>query len=229
MNVKIIQSILNKEGVVNDLVEDMAMIDDTGEISNFLLDYSTELEDLKETSLLLFGKVSGESWRNFQSVGAFYTDIEEHYRVITKVINKQIDLIQTKELIERMLHAYCYAVYRYLPDEKGDSSELYEYADDRELYKAVESLDLDDETKELLETPEVEEALGEFTRMWKEYGKEPEEVDYFKYTGTFYRDEDIADESNQGSLDFYEEDYKDPTDRLFEGVDSILDFVEEER
>lgn len=229
MNVRILQTILNKEGVVRDLVDDMSMIDDTGEISNFLLDFNTELEDIKDTSMELFGKVSGETWRNFQSVGAFFVDIDEHLKVITKVINKSIDLNDTKELIERMLHAYCYAVYRYVPNEEGESSEMYEYAEDRELYKATEDLKLDDETKALLKTQEVIEAVEGFKQMWMEYNKQPDEVDYFKYTGTFYSDDDIIEEgaTPEGRLEFDEEEEE--TDRLFEGLDSILDLVEEEK
>lgn len=223
MRAKIITSLLNKEGVVNDLLEELSMIDDTVEVSNFLLDHEQELEELKETAIKCFGQVSSVSWRNIAQVGAFYGEVKEYYRSVMKITNKQMDLENLKRTIMSMLYAYIYAIVDYLPSQDGDSSELYEFNEDKVAVRVVDTLEVPEEVKALYANEDFREAVSTLEVLWSESPFVIDQLDFFKVYNMNYTDGDIdSSETDEDSLEF------NGNSELFKEVDSILDVIEEE-
>ena len=223
MRAKIITSLLNKEGVVNDLLEELSMIDDTVEVSNFLLDHEQELEELKETAIKCFGQVSSVSWRNIAQVGAFYGEVKEYYRSVMKITNKQMDLENLKRTIMSMLYAYIYAIVDYLPSQDGDSSELYEFNEDKIAIKVIDTLEIPEEVKSLYANEDFRDAVATLERLWSESPFVIDQLDFFKVYNMNYTDGDIdSSETDEDSLEF------NGNSELFKEVDSILDVIEEE-
>ena len=223
MRAKIITSLLNKEGVVNDLLEELSMIDDTVEVSNFLLDHEQELEELKETAIKCFGQVSSVSWRNIAQVGAFYGEVKEYYRSVMKITNKQMDLENLKRTIMSMLYAYIYAIVDYLPSQDGDSSELYEFNEDKIAVKVIDTLEIPEEVKALYANEDFREAVATLERLWSESPFVIDQLDFFKVYNMNYTDGDIdSSETDEDALEF------DGNGALLKDVDSILDVIEEE-
>lgn len=223
MRAKIITSLLNKEGVVNDLLEELSMIDDTVEVSNFLLDHEQELEELKETAIKCFGQVSSVSWRNIAQVGAFYGEVKEYYRSVMKITNKQMDLENLKRTIMSMLYAYIYAIVDYLPSQDGDSSELYEFNEDKVAVRVVDTLEVPEEVKALYANEDFREAVSTLEVLWSESPFVIDQLDFFKVYNMNYTDGDIdSSEADEDSLEF------NGNSELFKEVDSILDVIEEE-
>ena len=223
MRAKIITSLLNKEGVVNDLLEELSMIDDTVEVSNFLLDHEQELEELKETAIKCFGQVSSVSWRNIAQVGAFYGEVKEYYRSIMKITNKQMDLDHLKRTIMSMLYAYIYAIIDYLPSQDGDSSELYEFNEDKVAVRVIDTLEVPDEVKALYANEDFREAVTTLEMLWSESPFVIDQLDFFKVYNMNYTDGDIdSSETDEDALEF------DGNSELLRDVDSILDVIEEE-
>ena len=223
MRAKIITSLLNKEGVVNDLLEELSMIDDTVEVSNFLLDHEQELEELKETAIKCFGQVSSVSWRNIAQVGAFYGEVKEYYRSVMKITNKQMDLENLKRTIMSMLYAYIYAIVDYLPSQDGDSSELYEFNEDKIAVKVIDTLEIPEEVKALYADEDFREAVATLERLWSESPFVIDQLDFFKVYNMNYTDGDIdSSETDEDALEF------DGNGGLLKDIDSILDVIEEE-
>ena len=223
MRAKIITSLLNKEGVVNDLLEELSMIDDTVEVSNFLLDHEQELEELKETAIKCFGQVSSVSWRNIAQVGAFYGEVKEYYRSVMKITNKQMDLENLKRTIMSMLYAYIYAIIDYLPSQDGDSSELYEFNEDKVAVRVIDTLEVPEEVKALYANEDFREAVTTLERLWSESPFVIDQLDFFKVYNMNYTDGDIdSSETDEDALEF------DGNGELLRDVDSILDVIEEE-
>ena len=223
MRAKIITSLLNKEGVVNDLLEELSMIDDTVEVSNFLLDHEQELEELKETAIKCFGQVSSVSWRNIAQVGAFYGEVKEYYRSVMKITNKQMDLENLKRTIMSMLYAYIYAIVDYLPSQDGDSSELYEFNEDKVAVRVIDTLEVPEEVKALYANEDFREAVSTLEVLWGESPFVIDQLDFFKVYNMNYTDGDIdSSENDEDALEF------DGNSELFKEVDSILDVIEEE-
>lgn len=223
MRAKIITSLLNKEGVVNDLLEELSMIDDTVEVSNFLLDHEQELEELKETAIKCFGQVSSVSWRNIAQVGAFYGEVKEYYRSVMKITNKQMDLENLKRTIMSMLYAYIYAIVDYLPSQDGDSSELYEFNEDKIAIKVIDTLEIPEEVRSLYANEDFRDAVATLERLWSESPFVIDQLDFFKVYNMNYTDGDIdSSETDEDSLEF------NGNSELFKEVDSILDVIEEE-
>lgn len=223
MRAKIITSLLNKEGVVNDLLEELSMIDDTVEVSNFLLDHEQELEELKETAIKCFGQVSSVSWRNIAQVGAFYGEVKEYYRSVMKITNKQMDLENLKRTIMSMLYAYIYAIVDYLPSQDGDSSELYEFNEDKVAVRVIDTLEVPEEVKALYANEDFREAVSTLEVLWSESPFVIDQLDFFKVYNMNYTDGDIdSSETDEDSLEF------NGNSELFKEVDSILDVIEEE-
>lgn len=223
MRAKIITSLLNKEGVVNDLLEELSMIDDTVEVSNFLLDHEQELEELKETAIKCFGQVSSVSWRNIAQVGAFYGEVKEYYRSVMKITNKQMDLENLKRTIMSMLYAYIYAIVDYLPSQDGDSSELYEFNEDKIAVKVIDTLEIPEDVKSLYANEDFRDAVATLERLWSESPFVIDQLDFFKVYNMNYTDGDIdSSETDEDSLEF------NGNSELFKEVDSILDVIEEE-
>ena len=223
MRAKIITSLLNKEGVVNDLLEELSMIDDTVEVSNFLLDHEQELEELKETAIKCFGQVSSVSWRNIAQVGAFYGEVKEYYRSVMKITNKQMDLENLKRTIMSMLYAYIYAIVDYLPSQDGDSSELYEFNEDKIAVKVIDTLEIPEEVKALYADEDFREAVATLERLWSESPFVIDQLDFFKVYNMNYTDGDIdSSETDEDALEF------DGNGELLKDIDSILDVIEEE-
>ena len=223
MRAKIITSLLNKEGVVNDLLEELSMIDDTVEVSNFLLDHEQELEELKETAIKCFGQVSSVSWRNIAQVGAFYGEVKEYYRSVMKITNKQMDLENLKRTIMSMLYAYIYAIIDYLPSQDGDSSELYEFNEDKVAVRVIDTLEVPDEVKALYANEDFREAVTTLESLWSESPFVIDQLDFFKVYNMNYTDGDIdSSETDEDALEF------DGNGELLRDVDSILDVIEEE-
>ena len=223
MRAKIITSLLNKEGVVNDLLEELSMIDDTVEVSNFLLDHEQELEELKETAIKCFGQVSSVSWRNIAQVGAFYGEVKEYYRSVMKITNKQMDLENLKRTIMSMLYAYIYAIVDYLPSQDGDSSELYEFNEDKIAVKVIDTLEIPEEVKALYADEDFREAVATLERLWSESPFVIDQLDFFKVYNMNYTDGDIdSSETDEDALEF------DGNSELLKDIDSILDVIEEE-
>lgn len=223
MRAKIITSLLNKEGVVNDLLEELSMIDDTVEVSNFLLDHEQELEELKETAIKCFGQVSSVSWRNIAQVGAFYGEVKEYYRSIMKITNKQMDLENLKRTIMSMLYAYIYAIVDYLPSQDGDSSELYEFNEDKVAVRVIDTLEVPEEVKALYANEDFREAVSTLEVLWSESPFVIDQLDFFKVYNMNYTDGDIdSSEADEDNLEF------DGNGELLKDIDSILDVIEEE-
>lgn len=223
MKKTIILNLMNKEGLVNDLIEDLNMLDDVVEIKNFLLDHENELKELRDTVVNCLGQVSGATWRNLQQVGAFYGDIREYYNSAMKITNQDLDFSKLKDLILSMLYAYIFSILDYLPREENETSEKYEINEDKEVVLVIEDFVVPEDVVELMNEDSFKDTLNELVKMWEESPFNLEDLDYFRVNNIFFKDSDIgSDEGDDDALEF------DDNNDLFDGLQSIMDLVERE-